>query len=281
MKTQHNKRCETCNRNSVSVTFINVLNSSKSGPLDIHDYDFCDVNSMGSHSPNKYSSSKSQQQNKICNDVRPKKPALLQKHHKFESFKTSQLTGDNDPRSPENLRENHLYHTCNMLKHSNSESPTLFFNPIDDNHDKLKDISGMACEMNRTFTLIAIDSILYHTFAERLGIDILTRENQSAVIIMDNESESTYLLDKEISLSSLTQFLINFKNRSLTRYMRSDSVQYKHTHFYTIEEILPKKGVHKMLNKTMTTNRKSRKVSVDEIFSENFEEEVIKCNKVS
>lgn len=280
LKSQKHKQCSTCSQNSVSVTFVNVLNSSKSGPLDIHDYDFCEIDSLHSHSTSKYSSSYSQQQNKICNDIRPKKPVILQKHHKSE-FKTSILTSANDLRSPENLRKTQLYHTCKMLRLSNSESPALFFNPLDDDHEKLNDISGMACEMNRTFSLIAIDSILYHTFAERLGIDILTRENQSAAIIMDNESESTFLLNKPISISSLTNFLINFKNRSLARYMRSDSVQYKHTHFYTNEDILQTNGVPKNLNKSKTMGRKSRKVSMDEIFSENFEEEVIRCNKVS
>lgn len=270
---------QSCKCLDKSVSYVNVLNSSKLGSQDFQqDNDFCEVSStVRPYQQNERDSCK-QNANKVCNDMGPKRtPAFLQHHNKF---KTSKISNEMDPRSVVNLRESKLKQTCELLRMSDLESPTQFFNPHEDSQSLAK-VSGMACQMNRTFSLITIDSLLYHTFAERLGIDILTIQNKSVALIIDNESESTYRLNGEISVRTLTDFMSNYKRRALKRFMRSDSVQYKHTHFYSAleEQLQHERSRAKQFNKTTNINRNSRKITIQEIFSETFEEEVIRSNK--
>lgn len=129
----------------------------------------------------------------------------------------------------------------------------------------------------------------FHTFAERLGIDILEIENKTAAIIMDHENESTFLLDEPVSLNSLTRFLYSYHRGGLTRFLRTNSVQYKHTHFFNMNEFLTtKKKEHLKENKVVekkrcrmnTAKRKVQHVVIQEITSEEFDDAVLRPNKV-
>lgn len=46
-------------------------------------------------------------------------------------------------------------------------------------------LTKSVCKINKTLTLIAIDSLHYFYFAEGLGIDLLSRKDKTAVVILD------------------------------------------------------------------------------------------------
>ena len=41
------------------------------------------------------------------------------------------------------------------------------------------------CEVNKTLSFIAIDSLYYFHFAEALGVDVLNYKDKTAVVILD------------------------------------------------------------------------------------------------
>jgi hypothetical protein len=136
-----------------------------------------------------------------------------------------------------------------------------------------------------------MDSINFHTFAERLGIDILQVENKTAAIIMDHENESTYMLDEPINMNSLARFIYSFHHNALGRFLRTNSVQFKHTHFFNIDEFLninskqkkKENDENKSRNKRRVCGEKSRSsnhIVIREINSEDFDSNVVNSNKV-
>lgn len=48
-------------------------------------------------------------------------------------------------------------------------------------------ISGLACQNNRSLSLLALDSEMYHYIAEKIGVQLLDLENKTVVLIIDNE----------------------------------------------------------------------------------------------
>lgn len=48
-------------------------------------------------------------------------------------------------------------------------------------------ISGLSCKTNQTLSFLAMDSLLYHTFAERLGVNVLKHPKKTVLLIMDYE----------------------------------------------------------------------------------------------
>lgn len=206
---------------------------------------------------------------------------------KENKFQTSMLDNEDDDRSPESIDKYNFRRKCEMLMLSERKSKILFMS--DDEPAALELVSGLACKSNKTFTLIAIDSVNFHTFAERLGIDILEVENKTTAIIMDQETESTYLLDEPVNLSSLTKFLYRFHRGALDRFLRTNSVLYKHTHFFDIEDFLVSKKKEFLGDREIggkkrchvdTAKKKAQHVVITEINSEDFENVVLKRNKV-
>lgn len=174
-----------------------------------------------------------------------------------------------------------------MLRLAERKSEIMFMD--DEDPAPLQLVSGLACKSNKTFTLISIDSNNFHTFAERLGIDILEVENKTTAIIMDHENESTFMLEEAVTMKSLSQFIYSYHRGWLTRFLRTNSVQYKHTHFFDINEFLNVKKKESM-NKKDALGRKTCEAEVAkknvshvvlrEINSEEFDDVVVKSNKV-
>lgn len=96
----------------------------------------------------------------------------------------------------------------------------------------LPNVTSLACKENSTLSLVAMDSIRYYNFAERLGIDIRNRVDKTAAVIVDEKMESHYLLQRQVTDSSLRKFVENFLNSNLTRAFYSSSGKYKNTHEY-------------------------------------------------
>lgn len=106
---------------------------------------------------------------------------------------------------------------------------------------------------------------------------------------MDHENESTYLLREPATVSSLSRFLYNFHRGALPRFLRTNSVQYKHTHFFnTVDFVNEREKSMCKVEKPVKIQKKCNRsekiekgyVTIREINSEDFEESVINSNKV-
>lgn len=271
-----------CHQKSVSVTFAQTMNTSKAASsIDHHPTaEYCDLE--GRRGTKDCVVTAAANCNKYCGAAvvlpESQRQSSYIKRRRDDSgaaYETSMLNSEFDQRSPESLRHARLVQLCDFQTLSDSEAPTLFFNGGDDDQQNLETVSGMACEMNKTFSLIAIDSLVYHTFAERLGVDLLALENKSAAFIIDPDNESTYLLGEPLSTRSLSNFLVDFHRRVLPSFRRTGSLRYRHTHFFRTATAVPKPQSFEG-----EPPRRSLDVTIKEVYAEDFEETVIKSNKV-
>lgn len=267
------RQCDT----PVPVSFSNVLNSSKNFESKFKNSpNFCELpkdSTCGCQSDLSYI-----KQHKYSHDA----------NKKAKVFETSMLDNGDDDRSPEAIKKYNFRRKCEMLQIAERNDDIFFIEDADS--ASLQLVSGLACKSNKTFTLISMDSNSFHTFAERLGIDILEIENKTAAIIMDHENESTFLLDEPINLGSLSKFLYSYHRGGLTRFLRTNSVQYKHTHFFEMKEFLNVKKREVPITKDIKSKRKCETdpakkkvyhIVIEEINSEEFDEAVVMTNKTS
>lgn len=107
--------------------------------------------------------------------------------------------------------------------------------------------TGLACRTNRTLKFMALDSSLYPSFAESLGIDVFNVPHSTVAVIMDPNKESFHLLEHEIlfeevempnfehksivnvpvnsySKKTLIEFIKNYTDGTLPRYLRNKLV---------------------------------------------------------
>lgn len=270
---------KTCD---VTVSFVNVLNSSKNCDGKFKNIpNYCEVDEL-----------KKTTKDKTCgcqvDTSGTKNKYSYEANIREQQFPTSMLTHDGDNRSPESIQQYHFRRKCEMMQLSERKSENVFIEDVDP--IPLKLVSGLACKSNRTLTLLSIDSLNFHTFAERLGIDILEMENKTAAIIMDHENESTFLLNEPVNLASIARFIYMYHRNRLTRFLRTYSVEYKHTHFFNINEFLITKQKERQEHREIysrkycemdTGKRKDSYVVIREINSEDFDDAVINNNRVS
>jgi hypothetical protein len=262
----------------VSISFGNILNASKNFEAKFKNQpNFCEFGGPKETTCGCMSELSCDEKSKYS----------FESNQKERQFLTSMLDNEHDERSPEAILKYEFRRRCEMLRIADRKSEILFMD--DEDTAPLQLVSGLACKSNRTFTLVSIDSNNFHTFAERLGIDILEVKNRTTALIMDQENESTFLLDVPVNMFSLTQFLYSYHRGWLTRFLRTNSVQYKHTHLFDVNEFLVEKKKEKLNRKSVLERRsceddKERKkeshVVITEINSEEFEGLVLKSNKV-
>lgn len=196
----------------VSITFGNIVNSSKLSS------DYCPIssNGRGGECPQSGRFSSCMTAEKIvsnsavgCDGDRPQ---------------TSMLKSEYDKRSPANLveisgRKQCERHFSARMTKNDAAAETIFFDIVNEK-ERFDTILGLSCKSNRTLSLLAVDSLLYHTFAERLGVDVLLRPNKTVAFIVDHEMESTYTLN-DVSSGTLIDFVYNFTINNLTRHLKT------------------------------------------------------------
>ncbi|KAG5674745.1 hypothetical protein PVAND_004696 [Polypedilum vanderplanki] len=255
-----------------------VLNSSKNSEAKLtKTSDYCEID--------EFSSDKCDCSIERACNTKIKHNKYVKEANSANKFITSMLDNTDDERSPEAIEKYNLRRKCEMLRRAEKKSDIIFID--DEDTTPLKLISGLACKSNQTFTLISMDSVNFHTFAERLGVDILEIENKTAAMIIDQENESTYLLDEPINMNSIAKFIYKFHRNGLERFLRTNSIQYKHTHFFDINEFLVTKKRDKVDREAFRSSKmcpvevaknKNTHVIIREIYSEDFDS-VIKSNK--
>lgn len=105
------------------------------------------------------------------------------------TFRTSMLDVANDERAPLNLLRQATRTLCDL--HTAGEQladfPRAQFFEVTDEWAYFQRVSELGCVRNRTLSFVAVDSALYHVYAERLGVDVLGAANQTAAVIVDHE----------------------------------------------------------------------------------------------
>lgn len=93
-----------------------------------------------------------------------------------------------------------------------------------------KDFTGLACRTNRTLSFVALDSVLFPTFAEHLGIDVLNATHSTVAVIIEEPHENVYLLNNNytsgtsLSKRQIYEFIKNYSANLLPRFERSQAI---------------------------------------------------------
>lgn len=90
---------------------------------------------------------------------------------------------------------------CHFFRIAHELQPALFAPPIFNVQESK--LTGLACKTNMSLSILALDSIQHHHFAEGLGIDILNKNDRSAVVIINPAVSYNY---KIISYKIIQQF---------------------------------------------------------------------------
>lgn len=98
---------------------------------------------------------------------------------------TSMVTNKYDNRSPDNLLKIVQRKRCQKLFLPDQRENFVFFDRNDEQNFDL--ISGLSCKFNESVSFLVIDSLHYHTFAERLGVNVFDAKNKTVAVIMDHD----------------------------------------------------------------------------------------------
>ena len=137
-----------------------------------------------------------------------------------------------------------------------------------------QNFTGLGCKSNKTLGFIAIDSLMYQSFTESLGINAFNETHATVIMIVEAQEENIYvlnhrLLKKEneittISKKMIYEFIKDYESSKLRRYLRSP-----------LENKISTSDT--CLNKTDEAGR--RVVCVPEITTSTFSEIVLDTNK--
>ncbi|KPJ02814.1 Thioredoxin domain-containing protein 11 [Papilio xuthus] len=168
------------------------------------------------------------------------------------NIETTMLPDEDDLLSTENLIEEHLKHSCRLLKFAQQLTPAVRPARVRGN---ITHIDGLSCATNTSLYMIALDSVQNHHFAEALGIDVINMKDMTAVVILDSKSGNQYVLKEEYSAKSVRDFISKFHERGLKPTLRSH-VAATHTHYYGSSTDLQ---LGEVINITDLTSRTFRK----------------------
>lgn len=90
---------------------------------------------------------------------------------------------ETDPLSAESLMLHHEKENCRRFLAGDEFLSPKFADEVDVNAT----ITNIRCSSNRTLWFVAIDSVAYFHFADVFGMNVLTRPEKTAVIVVDSE----------------------------------------------------------------------------------------------
>ncbi|KAJ2946055.1 hypothetical protein O0L34_g4974 [Tuta absoluta] len=155
---------------------------------------------------------------------------------------TSMLPFDDDPLAPENLVQDNVKHFCKIFNFAKEWGPIVMPQRVDGQN--ITRVQGLACAKNFTLNLLAVDSVQNHHFAEALGIDVLSKQDKTAVVILDSKHETQYVLSEPYSAKSVRDFIYNFTHKSLKRSLRTHVEDAEHTHYFGSEGKTEQMGIN-------------------------------------
>lgn len=169
-------------------------------------------------------------------------------------------------------------------------------------------ISGLACKSNRTLSFLAMDSLAYEIVAEKLGVNLNDFDHKTVAVIVDSEvslqvmaewcsfiqhanypfqNESTYVLKNSVTTIKLMNFVYEFSTNKLSRHLRNSSdltqsFYFNNIHHYNIQYYDGPTPVEKDApTEQLPLGAKTvASVSLKEVHSGNFAQQVLESNKV-
>lgn len=94
-----------------------------------------------------------------------------------------------------------------------------------------QNFTGLGCRTNKTLGFIAIDSLMYQTFTESLGINAFNETHGTVIMIVEAQEENIYVLNhrlvkKENQISTINkkmiyEFIKDYSDSKLRRYLKS------------------------------------------------------------
>lgn len=178
-----------------------------------------------------------------------------------KEIKTSMLRDEFDPKSMLNLKKNQYNNKCKNLL----EAEKLFkpiFEPVNLESVELS-VAKLGCS-NQTLEFVALNSLIYYNFAERLGLDLFSKKDKSGVVIVHQKLESHYVMKNAVTSTNIRRFIRNFTNNTLIR--STD----------TISDITSVTARSYHFNKTI---QRSKPIYVKELTSKNFLDVVLNEGK--
>lgn len=102
----------------------------------------------------------------------------------IKKYRTSASpANEEDVQSADVVKQAYLKSECKRWITGNRYHQPVF--PRDNLEHPNINLTKSVCKINKTLTLIAIDSLHYFYFAEGLGIDLLSKKDKTAVVILD------------------------------------------------------------------------------------------------
>ncbi|XP_043492101.1 thioredoxin domain-containing protein 11 [Polistes fuscatus] len=172
---------------------------------------------------------------------------------KSSKYKSSSQSDENDPQSPTAIKHNFLKENCKRWFTGHRYHKPVF-PQVSFNQSNISLIKSL-CNINRTLSLIAIDSLHYFHFAEGLGIDVLKKKDKTAAIILDVAQESEYVMQTDFNRHAVIEFINNYTQGFLQRTLRSDNSRC---------------FVHKFKTKIKCDPKNTLKMCIPDLTSETF-----------
>uniref|UniRef100_A0A182TWF4 Thioredoxin domain-containing protein n=1 Tax=Anopheles melas TaxID=34690 RepID=A0A182TWF4_9DIPT len=255
-------RCKDVFKSTVSVSFGNVLNTSKfvdgkpvGGRKPSPAGEYCDIapamdcakheecGAFGPEGPRK--PSLMWQSRDACTGRRHNEAETV--YDQEQSSATSMIDAEHDYRGPKLLTRQSVRRQCELLQLAEAEKTNVFFTEPErqnESMDYYAAIGGLSCKSNKTLTFLSMDSNLYHALGERLGVDVLNEPNRTVAFIVDHTDESAYALRDPINLHTLSKFVHGYYNRSVQRFLRSKATTYEHTHAFNADRYVEQERVY-------------------------------------
>lgn len=88
-----------------------------------------------------------------------------------------------DPMSPDHLLKTVAEEACREFLLAHRYAPPIFERRVENSLD----VTGFACQTNSSLGFVAIDSLRFSHFAEKLGVDLSTSVQKTGVVIVDEK----------------------------------------------------------------------------------------------
>ncbi|KOC69381.1 Thioredoxin domain-containing protein 11 [Habropoda laboriosa] len=180
-----------------------------------------------------------------------------------QKYKTPLFTANyEDTQSADAIKQAHLRSDCKRWITGNRYHLPIF--PRDNIEHPNINLTESVCKINKTLTLIAIDSLHYFYFAEGLGIDLLKKKDKTAVVILNVAHESQYVMQEDFNRYTLIQFINNYTQGFLQRTLRSNN---------------SRRFVQKFKNKINCKTKNVQSVCIPELTTETFLDTILDPTK--
>lgn len=165
----------------------------------------------------------------------------LSEKESINSFKNYDKSKGNHQRSSyvdesmermlKNFEENHCKRLSLGLNYNDFNFPDSASDSAGSSQKWRQNFTGLGCRTNKTLGFIAIDSLMFQSFTESLGIDAFNETHATVIMIVEANEENIYVLNhglpkKENEVVTMNkkmiyEFIKDYNDGKLRRYLRS------------------------------------------------------------